>query len=594
MKQGIVLTFLLMIAWGTFASDSKFEYLFPIPGTALHSKNTDIIIRPGYSLSQQDINKLESTKVIGSVSGSHDFKATLVENSRTIVFDFDQPFLPGEEIEVIFDTSFRGFDLNPIGTFDYHFSISASKKYVSDFDWSNKEVFATQEKDTDSLPPGFPVIDIQIPGATYDAEIFITPTSSSYDLIILKEDGFPEYVNNNLNGFITNLQMQQGLLTFAQVSGPPKFLVMDSAYQFVDTLQMQNGLTTDTHELILKSNGSFYGISYDQEIIDMSQLVPGGNPQANVTGVVIQEVDPNNNVLFEWRSWDHFDIMDAVHNGTDSINFTAQNVSYVHCNSIEIDPNGDLIISNRNMNEVTKISRTTGDIIWRMGGKNNQFTFIDDFPYGFTAQHDARLRPNGNLTLFDNGYFHQAPETRVVEYELDEVNLTATLVREIVSPIGVPSIRTGNAQSLPNGNLFIGWGRPDASGTFIAAEYDQNDNIVFQLTTLQGGGFGYSYRAFKYPWRPEVVTSLSNIVETIDFSIFPNPTSGNIKINFGERTPENTVLMVSDVTGRLIQSQHIPSGIDQLQLGMDVKQGVYLLSIDANGQIGTKKLIISE
>ena len=37
-----------------------------------------------------------------------------------------------------------------------------------------------------------------------------------------------------------------------------------------------------------------------------------------------------------------------------------------------------LMISSRHLNEITKISRTTGDIIWRFGGKNNQFTFVND------------------------------------------------------------------------------------------------------------------------------------------------------------------------------------------------------------------------
>ena len=139
----------------------------------------------------------------------------------------------------------------------------------------------------------------------------MTPTSSVYDLIILKEDGFPEYATQIFNGFITNLQMQEGFLTFAQVNGPPVFIVLDSSYQAVDTIRIQNGLTTDTHDMILQANGNAYVINYDQEIVDMSQIFPGGHTSAIITGLVIQEVDPSDNVLFEWRSWDHFSILDG-------------------------------------------------------------------------------------------------------------------------------------------------------------------------------------------------------------------------------------------------------------------------------------------
>src|SRR5690606_33427409 len=102
-------------------------------------------------------------------------------------------------------------------------------------------------------------------------------------------------------------------------------------------------------------------------------------------------------------------------------------IDYAHGNAVELDSDGNILISSRHMNEITKIDRTTGEIIWRWGGKNNEFTFVND-TLAFSFQHDIRRLPNGNVTLFDNGNHHKPPRSRAVEYELDEVNKTATVV----------------------------------------------------------------------------------------------------------------------------------------------------------------------
>ena len=129
------------------------------------------------------------------------------------------------------------------------------------------------------------------------------------------------------------------------------------------------GLKTDIHELLLLSNNYTYLLGLDTQIIDMSQLVPGGKEDATVIGFLIQELDENKNVIFQWRSLDYISVLDAA----PEINLTAQVIDYIHTNSICEDFDGNLIISSRNLNEITKISRQTGELIWRLGGKGNQF-----------------------------------------------------------------------------------------------------------------------------------------------------------------------------------------------------------------------------
>jgi len=143
-----------------------------------------------------------------------------------------------------------------------------------------------------------------------------------------------------------------------------------------------------------------------------------------VQGFVIQELDAAKHVVFQWRTFDHYKITDAV-----NVDLTADWIDAVHMNSVALDNDDNLLVSSRNLNEVTKIDHQTGAIIWRLGRNavNNQFTFVND-PRGFAYQHDARRLPNGHITLFDNGNFLNPQTSRAIEYALDEQAKVATLV----------------------------------------------------------------------------------------------------------------------------------------------------------------------
>src|SRR5262249_28108787 len=148
-------------------------------------------------------------------------------------------------------------------------------------------------------------------------------------------------------------------------------------------------------------------------------------------------------------------------------------VDYVHGNAVELDSDGNILISSRSMHEITKINRATGAVMWRFGlhALNNQFAFVND-ARGFKGQHDIRRLPNGNVTLLDNGTCFDAPlYSRVVEYRLDEVNKVATLVREFRNAPDLYTPFMGNAQRREGGGTMIGWGgtNPDPKVTDLHA-----------------------------------------------------------------------------------------------------------------------------
>ncbi|MFC2136708.1 arylsulfotransferase family protein [Bacteroidota bacterium] len=333
-------------------------------------------------------------------------------------------------------------------------------------------------------------IEINNPSKGY--YFFVKNYSDHSFIIISNNEGeiiFSRRYNENMHNF--SLQ-PNGYLSYYSLNNTC-FFVMDNSYNIIDKYSMKNNYTTDFHEFILLNNEHSFMMAYDPQTIDMSQIIEGGKADATVVGLVIQELDENKNVVFEWKSWDHFMITDS---DTSTINLRSQFIDYVHGNSLCIESDTSLLLSSRNLNEITKINRITGDIIWRLGGYNNQFNFINDS--GFARQHSISRLENGNILLFDNGTSDRN-YSRGVEYQIDEESMTITMVLEFRH---IPDIMTplmGSIQRLENGNTLIGWGKN--IGDNILTEFDKDGNIVNDLVSEDNIK---SYRVSKHNWNANI------------------------------------------------------------------------------------------
>lgn len=275
--------------------------------------------------------------------------------------------------------------------------------------------------------------------------------------------------------------------------------MLDSHYQAINRIDAGDGYTADLHDLQFLPNGNALLMIYDTETVDMSRIVPGGQKDAAVTGLVIQEQDPSGNVTFEWRSWDHFAFLDST------AALTARQIDLVHGNALAVSNDGNLLLSSRNLSEITKINLQTGAVMWRLGGKANMFRFVNGQPFAF--QHDVRQLQNGDLTVFDNQGTTQNPAaSQAIEYRLDEVNRTATVVWDYQHSPAVFATFMGNTQRLPNGNTFLSWGAPFTRGGY---NYFSMTEVTPQNQTLLDFTFDQpyvSYRAFVFPWHGQPVT----------------------------------------------------------------------------------------
>ncbi len=462
--------------------NAKIIYYEPIHDAKYVSINNNIIIGFDELIKNTDLSSL--IKVTGTVSGFHSGEIIMTPDNKKLIFKPHHPFAMNETVEV----KLNGLKTSTASNNRLHYTFQTqiskpeldhTRNMMNEFQTDNNIFYSNGY---DALPQ----LTVTISNNPSPGRIFlnnwVNPIYTS-NLMIANNNGTIHY-SREFSTNVTDFKRQaNGLLTYFSYS-TWKYYGQNSQYNVVDSFFAGNGYTIDLHELRVLNNGHALLMCYDYQPVDMSVIVPGGNPNAIVIGLIIQEIDENKNVVFQWRSWDHFDITDAIYE-----NLLAATVDCVHGNAIELDNDGNLMISSRHLNEITKINRTTGQIIWRLGGVNNEFTFVND-TIPFHYQHDIRRISNGNITLFDNGNFRTPLQSRALEYNLDEENKIATLVWKYVNTPVTYGPFMGSVQRLKNGNTLIGWGGTNPTLTEVTPQ----GTIALQMTLPTGI---FSYRAFK-------------------------------------------------------------------------------------------------
>jgi hypothetical protein len=442
---------------------------------------------------------------------------------------------------------------------------------------------------TDSIPSDLPLPQITTLKNPADGYIFATVPfwgeGNSY-LVLYDNLGKPVSYRRT-PGYSSDFKVQEnGLLTYYDYASQ-KFFAMDSSLTVVDSFWTKNGFTTDEHDIKMLENGNVLIIGYAAKGFDMSQYVQGGDRNASVLISAIQEIDRNRNVVFEWKDYEHYKFTDVG----PAVNLLDPSFIYSRINSVDLDLDGNLIISTRNLDEITKIHRKTGSIIWRLGGKNNQFRFLLD-TIGFSAQHSAKVLPNGNLLIFDDGLYHTPHFSRAIEYKLDTVSMTATMIWSYRHSPDIRSVFWGNAQRLKNGNTLIGWGRSDTAAT----EVDPKGEPVFEMTFPHNI---FSYRIFRFPFKMRGgVSGVSDAYASSDFALeqnFPNPFNPLTTITYDLSAETHIVLKVFDILGRevvTLENEKKQSGRHTSVFNpKNLPSGVYIYRIQAGSATRSRSML---
>jgi hypothetical protein len=362
------------------------------------------------------------------------------------------------------------------------------------------------------------------------------PTTSGCYAIVLDHNGVPVWYTEaqpSLGWCMFDVDsVVSGAVTFDSVVDYPAEFEIHQLSPLVTTKIAPAGLlNVDLHELLLLANGDYLVVSSPLQsgvdLTGMQVLKLDGTLETLTASQPIMacnliEFAPDGTVVWTWTATDHFDVLadsivpQLLPYGPDS-NLV---VDPIHCNSIDVDPtSGNLLVSARQMNSIFYIERSTGNVLWKMGGaqaSKDGATYVS-VADSFVQQHDARFQPDwsstcnggsGHISLFDDQTYEQNP-ARAVVYDVavgagDAGSTTGGACGDGGAPAGTatvtwqnagvgPSLAMGSFRILPDGSRVIGWGDIPGAGF---TEVDSDGHDLADLTFPDGNT---TYRALKVP-----------------------------------------------------------------------------------------------
>ncbi|MDB5349849.1 MAG: hypothetical protein JWN86_1096 [Planctomycetota bacterium] len=288
------------------------------------------------------------------------------------------------------------------------------------------------------------------------------------------------------------------------VSG--EFVIANQHYQKIRTIPAPQGVGLDLHELLLTPQGHAYFITNRTVRADLTAY--GGSKQGTYLDPVVRELDlRTGKTVFTLDVAKHVPLGDSVVPAT-----AGKTWDPYHLNSVDVSPDGSqVLVSARNTWGIYDVSHTTGNLLWQLGGKENQFHLPSSLvtgPFGsaFQYQHDARFVPGG-ISLYDNAGAGSPPyggpygASRGLTLNLDLQNHAASLASppDVHDP-ALFSNSQGNLQNLANGHVLIGSGlnaRPGGGIGSHVTEYSRSGSVLADYLL---DGQQISYRAFSLPW----------------------------------------------------------------------------------------------
>lgn len=270
--------------------------------------------------------------------------------------------------------------------------------------------------------------------------------------------------------------------------------IADSHYRVIRKIELPKPYAADIHEFRLTPDGRALITAYREVTRDLTSI--GGAKDAKMYDSLAFVVDVRTGkVLLRWNTIDHVPLTDTraarpVPGSTVSDPF--------HINSIDLDPAGDLVISFRNLSAIYDVDVHTGRVKWVLGGAHPTLKAGPGVTFSF--QHDAEFVDPTTLQLFNDAALGQDDPSKpwalvqglssVQRVKIDVRRRTATLVSNWTHPDDLVAIAMGNAQPLPNGHTFVGWGTAAR-----ISELDGNGKVVYDAAPTDP-----TYRAFLDTW----------------------------------------------------------------------------------------------
>jgi hypothetical protein len=275
--------------------------------------------------------------------------------------------------------------------------------------------------------------------------------------------------------------------------GQGEDVVMNRSYQTVATVRAGNGYQADLHDFRLAPANTAYVTAYNTMRCDLSSV--GGVRNGVLLDTVVQQLDVKTGLVrWEWHSLDHV----GAEESHAPVPTTAIPWDDFHLNSVDVQGDGNLLLSARSTWAAYEVQSGSGTILWRLGGTHSSFAMGRGSEVAW--QHDARLQPDGTITMFDDGASPRVHyQSRGVRVAIDPAHHTARLLAAYPHPASpLVSDSQGNMQTLPDGSVVIGWGAVPS-----VSELAADGRLLFDAHLP--GGYS-SYRAFRAPWSGQPLT----------------------------------------------------------------------------------------
>ncbi len=441
---------------------------------------------------------LSAISVVGSRTGAHSGRLLAYSQGDGASFLPSRPFAEGERVTVRAQVRIGGSAKPLLDIFAVARQDQISSTPRRSLPGSPTEVQSFHSRP--ELTPPAVTVTAQSP-AVAPGDVFVAPygaTGQAGPMILEADGGLVWFKPLPANTEATNLEVQEyegkPVLTWWQGNisihgfGLGEDVIADDTYTDIAHVRAGNGLQADLHEFQLTPQGTALITAYDPIVCNLSSV--GGPAYGGLTDSVFEEVDIKTGlVMYEWTSLDHVALQESYEPATKAS--TVYPYDFFHLNSISLDRDGSLLISSRNTWTVYKLNAQSGQIVWRLGGKDSSFEMGP--ATGTAWQHDPRELPSGSISVFDNGASPKAhDQSRAIVLGLGQPGGPVTLLTRLTHTPLLVAESQGSMQALANGDWFVGWGQEP-----FLSEFGSEGQLLFEAHFPP---HDESYRAFRFAW----------------------------------------------------------------------------------------------
>ncbi len=280
---------------------------------------------------------------------------------------------------------------------------------------------------------------------------------------------------------------------------PACIVVMDEDYNEIETIYYTTSegedRLVDPHGFIYLDDGHYILTSYVDEYLDVPEDLEATDNSAYMAVLCIEEIQ-DGEILWEFCSADYekFLYETTALTWSDSISSCHD---YIHFNSMYIDEDGNLLVSCRHLNEILKLSRETGELMWTLGGVGDEFGLTDE--QLFSKQHSIIVTDDGSYMIFNNA--DDEVESGEEEYstverlKVDEETMTVTEYTEYVV-LDFYANFMGSIRELDSSAGIYLW---SVGGNYLGElsewsviEYSETEGDLFKFRFVEGNRYSYA------------------------------------------------------------------------------------------------------